>query len=90
MVRPTCYRSAAYRPLVPGRVRAQRFGWTPVGRRGLDPVEVYEFLERVAGDLAIAYEAVANSRREADRFRDALRRWQSQQARMLNERSYQS
>ncbi|SCG69475.1 DivIVA domain-containing protein [Micromonospora halophytica] len=83
---PTCYRSAAYHPLRPWQVRERRFRPTPLGRRGLDPGEVEEFLDRVAGDLAVVYDALAQSRRETERVEDALRRWQSEQARARNER----
>lgn len=74
------YRSAAYRPLRPSQVRSRRF--TPVGfaRRGIDPVEVTEFLDQVAGDLARAYTELANVREQNARIKDALRRWQSRQA----------
>jgi DivIVA domain-containing protein len=74
------YRSAAYRPLWPSQVRTRRF--TPVGfrRRGVDPDEVTEFLDRVAGDLARAYAEVAGLREQNARIKDALRRWQSRQA----------
>ncbi|MBQ0894227.1 DivIVA domain-containing protein [Micromonospora sp. U56] len=85
---PTCYRSAAYHPLRPWQVRERGFRPTPLGRRGLDPQEVREFLDRVAGDLAVVYDALAQSRRETDRVKDALRRWQSEQARVRNERGY--
>ncbi|MEU5941724.1 DivIVA domain-containing protein [Micromonospora sp. NPDC047548] len=84
---PGCYRSAAYHPLRPWQVRERRFRPTPLGRRGLDPQEVREFLDRVAGDLAVVYDALAQSRRETDRVKDALRRWQSEQARARTERS---
>lgn len=40
-----------------------------------------EFLDRVAADLAAVYDALTSSRRETDRVKDALRRWQSEQAR---------
>lgn len=83
---PTCYRSAAYHPLRPWQVRERRFRSTPLGRRGLDPQEVGEFLDRVAGDLAAVYDALAQSRRETDRIKDALRRWQSEQTRARHER----
>ncbi|MER7164658.1 DivIVA domain-containing protein [Micromonospora sp. NPDC000207] len=85
----TCYRSAASRPLPPGQVRQRRFGWTAFGRRGLDPAEVYAFLDRVAGELSAAYEALASSREEADRVKGALRRWQSEQFQARNERRWQ-
>jgi hypothetical protein len=42
----------------------------------------------VAGDLAVVYDALAQSRRETERIKDALRRWQSEQARARNERSH--
>ncbi|WP_442930624.1 DivIVA domain-containing protein [Micromonospora sp. NBC_00421] len=79
--RPHCYRSAAYRPLRPWQVRERQFRWTRFGRPGLDPAEVQEFLDRVATDLAAAYQALGDSRHETTRIRDALRRWQSEQAR---------
>ncbi|MFG1952688.1 DivIVA domain-containing protein [Micromonospora sp. NPDC048830] len=77
----TCYRSASYQPLRPWQVRERRFSRSPFGRRGVDPDEVALFLDRVAGDLATVYDALARSRQETDRIRDALRRWQSEQAR---------
>ncbi|MGN9779731.1 DivIVA domain-containing protein [Micromonospora sp. H33] len=83
---PTCYRSAA--SLRPWQVRERRFRSAPLGRRGLDPQEMGEFLDRVAGDLAAVYDALARSRRETERVKDALRRWQSEQARARNERGY--
>ncbi|MET7970517.1 DivIVA domain-containing protein [Micromonospora sp. NPDC005305] len=81
----TCYRSAAYHPLRPWQVRERWFRPTSLGRRGLDPQEVREFLDRVAGDLATVYDALAESRRETDRIKSALRRWQSEQVRARNE-----
>ncbi|MET8363099.1 DivIVA domain-containing protein [Micromonospora sp. NPDC005194] len=85
---PSCYRSAAYDPLRPCQVREQGFRPTPFGRRGLDPQEVREFLDRVAGDLAAVYDALTQSRRETGRVKDVLRRSQSEQARARNERGY--
>ncbi|NES14476.1 MULTISPECIES: DivIVA domain-containing protein [Micromonospora] len=71
------YRSASYLPLRPWQVRSRAFARC---RRGLDPVEVAAFLDRVAGDLAAAYAEVARSRDETARIKDALREWQSRQA----------
>ncbi|MGC1214856.1 MAG: DivIVA domain-containing protein [Micromonospora sp.] len=71
------YRSAAYLPLRPWQVRSRTFATC---RRGLDPVEVGAFLDRVAGDLAAAQAEAARSREEASRIKDALRAWQSSQA----------
>lgn len=85
---PTRYRATAHRPLWPSQVRQQRFPLTRFGRRGLDPQEVQEFLSRVAGDLAAAYDALAQSRDETHRVKEALRRWQSEQATRRNQRCY--
>ncbi|MEH0972381.1 DivIVA domain-containing protein [Micromonospora sp. CPCC 205546] len=68
----------------PWQVRERRFRPTRFGRRGLDPEEVHEFLDRVAGDLAAVYDALGSSRHETTRIKDALRRWQSEQARRTN------
>lgn len=81
----TTYRSDAYPTLLPWQVHERRFRSARLGRRGLDPAEVHAFLERVAGDLAAAYDALALSRQETVRIKDALRRWQSEQARASNE-----
>lgn len=83
-----CYRSATYSPLRPWQVRQWRFRLSRFGRRGLDPDEVGEFLERVAGDLTALYEALARSREETVRVKEALRRWQSRQSGTVNGRSY--
>ncbi|MFU8871922.1 DivIVA domain-containing protein [Micromonospora sp. SL4-19] len=80
----TSYRSSAYVPLAPWQVRQRRFRPTRLGRRGLDPGEVREFLDQVADDLAAAYRALGDSRQETARIKDALRRWQSEQAQRAN------
>ncbi|MEU5940684.1 DivIVA domain-containing protein [Micromonospora sp. NPDC047548] len=67
-------------PLLPWQVRERRFRPTRFGRRGLDPDEVQLFLDRVASDLDVAYRALRESRSETARIKDALRRWQSEQA----------
>lgn len=66
--------------LLPWQVRERQFRWTRLGRRGLDPDEVQTFLERVAGDLAAVHDALRESRLETARIKEALRRWQSEQA----------
>ncbi|MFE9691900.1 DivIVA domain-containing protein [Micromonospora sp. NPDC005806] len=78
------YRSGAYTSLLPWQVRERRFKPVGLGRRGLDPADVYAFLDRVAGDLAAVHAALAASRRETAVVKDALRRWQSDQARRAN------
>lgn len=75
------YRSSAYTTLLPWQVRERRFRSIGLGRRGLDPDEVYAFLERVAADLTDVYAALTRSRLETMRIKAALRRWQSDQAR---------
>ncbi|SCF06516.1 DivIVA domain-containing protein [Micromonospora coriariae] len=80
------YRSAAYTSLLPWQVRERRFSATGLGRRGLNPDDVYAFLDRVAVDMAAVYAALAESRLETVRIKNALRRWQTDQARARNER----
>ncbi|MDH6464310.1 DivIVA domain-containing protein [Micromonospora sp. A200] len=75
------YRSSAYSPVLPWQVRERRFKLVGLGRRGLEPADVYSYLERVANDMAAVYAALAASRRETAVIKDALRRWQSEQAR---------
>ena len=76
----TTYRSRAYPSLLPWQVRERRFPPARLGRRGLNPDEVYAFLDRVAVDMAAVHDALAQSRRETLRIKVALRRWQSEQA----------
>lgn len=74
----TVYRTAAPDRLSPGDIQARRFTLTRLGRRGLDPDEVHQFLARVAADLAAVYAELATAREETDRVKDALRDWQAQ------------
>ncbi|MGK5519019.1 DivIVA domain-containing protein [Micromonospora sp. URMC 107] len=76
----TTYRFRAYPSLLPWQVRERRFPTARLGRRGLNPDEVYAFLDRVAADMAAVYDALAQSRREAAVAKHALRRLQSGQA----------
>ncbi|SBT44610.1 DivIVA domain-containing protein [Micromonospora narathiwatensis] len=82
----TTYRSTAYTGLLPWQVRERRFKPVGLGRRGLDPDDVYAFLDRVARDLAAVHAALAGSRRETAAIKDALRRWQSEHARARDAR----
>jgi DivIVA domain-containing protein len=66
--------------LWPGQVRTRRFTPVRFGRRGVDPVEVAEFLDQVAGDLARAYDELARTREQNARIKDALRWSRSRQA----------
>ncbi|MFU8874336.1 DivIVA domain-containing protein [Micromonospora sp. SL4-19] len=80
------YRSTAYTSLLPWQVRERRFKPVGLGRRGLNPDDVYAFLDRVAGDMAAVYAALTESRLETVRIKAALRRWQSDQARLRDAR----
>ncbi|MEU5785293.1 DivIVA domain-containing protein [Micromonospora lupini] len=79
-------RSATYTSLLPWQVRERRFAPVGLGRRGLNPDDVYAFLDRVAGDMAAVYAALAESRRENGRIKGALRRHQIDQTRARSER----
>ncbi|MEV4212732.1 DivIVA domain-containing protein [Micromonospora sp. NPDC049662] len=79
-------RSGAYTGLLPWQVRERHFTPAGLGRRGLNPDDVYAFLDRVAADMAAVYAALAESRRETVRIKAGLRRWQTDQARARNER----
>jgi DivIVA domain-containing protein len=81
---PACYRSASYVPLRSWQVRDRRFRSIRSGGRGLDPTEVYGFLDQIAGDLDGVYAALAASQAETTQIKDELRQWQSRQARMAN------
>ncbi|PWU51810.1 cell division protein DivIVA [Micromonospora sp. S4605] len=83
----TTYRSAAYPSLLPWQVRERRFPPTRLGRRGLNPDDVYAFLDRVALDMTALHDALAESRRETARIKLALRAWQSDQARADQDRA---
>ncbi|MEV4656824.1 DivIVA domain-containing protein [Micromonospora sp. NPDC049301] len=80
------YRSSTYTGLLPWQVGERRFPPTGLGRRGLNPDDVYAFLDRVAIDMAAVYATLAESRLETVRIKNALRRWQTDQARARNER----
>ena len=73
-------RSAAYRPIRPWQVRNQRFRPAGVAARGLDPVEVGAFLDRIAYDLGVLYAELDRTWEQNNRIKDALRRWQTTQA----------
>ncbi|SCE67220.1 DivIVA domain-containing protein [Micromonospora haikouensis] len=77
---------AVGRRLLPWQVRERRFRSARFGRRGLDPQEVREFLERVAVEMAAAHEALAQSRREASEVKVALCRLRSEASPARNER----
>ncbi|MFG1841823.1 DivIVA domain-containing protein [Micromonospora sp. NPDC049175] len=85
---PPTYHSAAYTSLLPWQVRERRFPPTGFGRRGLNPDDVYAFLDRGAGDMAAVYAALAESRRETARIKAGLLRGQTDQARARNERGH--
>jgi hypothetical protein len=77
--RPASYRAANYVPLKPWQERERRF--TRRSRRGVDAVEVAEFLDHITHDLAEVCAALGSSRRETERIKDALESCQSERAR---------
>ncbi len=68
------------RRLNPRYVRSRVFTKVPLGRRGLDPADVYPFLRWVADDLERRTLTEASLRAENDRLRAALREPLPQQA----------
>ncbi|MER7167341.1 DivIVA domain-containing protein [Micromonospora sp. NPDC000207] len=64
--------------MTPVEVRRQRFPLTGLGRRGLSPTAVARFLGRVQADLTVLYAELVEARDQAERYRQALRDWQSQ------------
>ncbi len=78
--RGTVYRTASAARLHPRLVRERQFGRTGLGRRGLDPAEVRQFLHRVAFELAALHRDLDQVTEENVRIKRALRDWQSAQA----------
>ena len=76
--------------LSPQRVRAARFTRTGLGRRGLDPDEVSDFLDQVADELARRDEREAALRADADRHKKALRAWNSERTRRIEPDAHQA
>ena len=72
------YYRSAYRPLSADQIRDRRFG---LRRRGLAADEVEAFLDRVADELAATQLELRVTRDENVRIKEALRDWQSRQAR---------
>nr|WP_308220862.1 DivIVA domain-containing protein [Micromonospora phytophila] len=64
-------------PLRPWQIRERCFN---VRRRGLDPVEIRAFLDRVADELTVAQTALVAVQEENVRIKNALRAWQSAQS----------
>lgn len=67
-------------PMRPWQVRSRRFTLIGFRRQGLDPVEVHEFLDRVADDLATVYAQLSRAQEQNIRIKKSLRHWQSRQA----------
>ncbi|MEO3744419.1 DivIVA domain-containing protein [Plantactinospora sp. B5E13] len=77
--------SARYPRPTPAEVRSVRFGrgrW----RRGLDPDEVYGFLDRLADEMELLRRDIRVAREDADRVKAALRTWQTRNARAVDQR----
>jgi DivIVA domain-containing protein len=67
-----------YRELSPESIRSTRFTRTAMVRRGLSEEEVYDFLFRIADDMATLQAELSSQRNENERLRGALREWQRQ------------
>ncbi|WP_229402525.1 DivIVA domain-containing protein [Micromonospora okii] len=80
---------ATHRRLLPWQVREQRFRSARFGRRGVDPREVQEFLDRVAGELAAVYDELARSRREVGRVKLVLGQLQSERGQARDDRGWE-
>ncbi|MFF5219452.1 DivIVA domain-containing protein [Micromonospora sp. NPDC000442] len=63
--------------LHPHHVRAAEFDrrW-----RGLDPHQVYDYLNRAADEIDRLHRELTTANTESERIRQALRQWQSRQA----------
>ncbi|CCH21503.1 DivIVA domain-containing protein [Micromonospora lupini] len=66
-------RTESCRPLTISQIRERQFRQV---RRGLDPVEVHDFLHRLTGDLAQARRDLVLTTEENVRIKRALRRRQ--------------
>ncbi|HEU5129294.1 MAG TPA: DivIVA domain-containing protein [Glycomyces sp.] len=73
------YRSSGPR-VTAGQVNKARFSMTSLTRRGYQPDEVHRFLEKIADELASRDQREAALQADADKLREALRSWQSQQS----------
>ena len=73
------YRSTGARVTV-GQVNKTRFAMTSLTRRGYQPDEVDKFLALVADELASRDQREAALKADADKLKEALRNWQSQQS----------
>ncbi|MFI0793996.1 DivIVA domain-containing protein [Micromonospora rubida] len=60
--------------LLPQQVRAASFDSR---RRGLDPDQVYDFLQQVADELDCLGQELTTAGTEAEHIRQAVRQWQS-------------
>lgn len=73
------YRSSGAK-VTAGQINNARFPMTSLTRRGYQPDEVHRFLAKVADELASRDQREAALQADADKLRDALRSWQSQQS----------
>lgn len=62
-------------PMTPQSVRNRTFGRAPIGRRGLDPDEVFDFLDQVADELARREAREVRERNRANELTQALKAW---------------
>jgi DivIVA domain-containing protein len=62
-------------PMTPQSVRNRTFGRAAIGRRGLDPDEVFDFLDQVADELARREARELRERNRANELTQALKAW---------------
>jgi DivIVA domain-containing protein len=65
----------AVEPMSPQSVRSRTFGRAALGRRGLDPDEVFDFLDQVADELARREAREVRERNRANELTQALKAW---------------
>jgi len=70
--------AAAPRRLTPEQIRTNRFGRSPLGRRGYNEDEVDQFTHRLAEELASRDAEVVRLIDENHRLKHAMRTWQSE------------
>ena len=74
-----------YPRLTSADLRAVRFERAS-RRRGIDPEQVYALLHRVADEWDLLHRDLAVARDDATRVKEALRQWQTRNARAMDNR----
>lgn len=80
----TTYASTARRILTPGDAAAVIFPAAPFWRPGFDPTAVGEYVSLVVKELERRDKTISQLTEELSRVKEALRRWQTENARHPN------